>query len=106
MRVYVVDNGGQWTHREWRVLKYLGVESKIVPNTTPFEEIADIDGLVLSGGGPRIGGAASAMGRNGEYIHPADVPGLRIFGGDQVLALHPGGGAKPPQVPEFRQARL
>ena len=22
MKVYVVDNGGQWTHREWRVLKY------------------------------------------------------------------------------------
>ena len=49
MKVYVVDNGGQWTHREWRVLKYLKVETKIVPNTTPFEELRDLDGLVLSG---------------------------------------------------------
>src|SRR5437667_10649954 len=34
MRVYVVDNGGQWTHREWRVLKYLGAETKIAANDT------------------------------------------------------------------------
>ena len=43
MKVYIVDNGGQWTHREWRVLKYLDVETKIVPNTTPFEELKDLD---------------------------------------------------------------
>ena len=49
MKVYVVDNGGQWTHREWRVLRYLDVDTKIIPNTTPFEEL-DVDGLVLSGG--------------------------------------------------------
>ena len=24
----VVDNGGQWTHREWRMLRYLGVDTK------------------------------------------------------------------------------
>ena len=91
MRVYVVDNGGQWTHREWRVLKYLGVESKIVPNTTPFDEIADVDGLVLSGGAPRVGVDASAMGRNGEYIDRADFPILGICAGHQFMALHLGG---------------
>src|SRR2546426_12646433 len=106
MRVYVVDNGGQWTHREWRVLKYLGVESKIVPNTTPFEEIADIDGLVLSGGAPRIGVDASAMGRNGEDIDPADFPGLGSRAGHQFMGPPPGGGAKTSQGPEVRKGRL
>ena len=53
MRVYVVDNGGQWTHREWRVLKYLKVETKIIPNTTPFDQIGEVDALVLSGGSLR-----------------------------------------------------
>jgi len=106
MRVYVVDNGGQWTHREWRVLKYLGVESKIVPNTTPFDEIADVDGLVLSGGAPRVGVDASAMGRNGEYIDRADFPVLGICAGHQFMALHLGGDAKPSKVPEFGKARL
>ena len=27
----VIDNGGQWTHREWRMLRYLGVDTKIFP---------------------------------------------------------------------------
>ena len=26
----VVDNGGQWTHREWRMLRYLGVDTQII----------------------------------------------------------------------------
>src|SRR6266704_4037429 len=52
MRVYVVDNGGQWTHREWRVLKYLGAETKIVANDTRVSELDGLDGLVLSGGAP------------------------------------------------------
>jgi len=46
----VIDNGGQWTHREWRVLRYLGVDTKIHPNDTPLDGLRDIDGLVLSGG--------------------------------------------------------
>ena len=41
MKIYVVDNGGQWTHREWRVLRYLDVDVKIIPNTTPFYVIKD-----------------------------------------------------------------
>ncbi|MFO8132796.1 MAG: GMP synthase, partial [Thermoplasmatota archaeon] len=55
MKVYVVDNGGQWTHREWRTLRYLDVDAAIVPNTTPLHEIGDADAIVLSGGAPRIG---------------------------------------------------
>src|SRR2546422_676067 len=105
MRVYVVDNGGQWTHREWRVLKYLGVETKIVPNTTPVGELKGVDGLVLSGGAPRVGVDASAMGRNGEYIDRAGVPVLGICAGHQYMALHLGGDAKPSKVPEFGKAR-
>jgi GMP synthase (glutamine-hydrolysing) len=38
-RIYVVDNGGQWTHRIWRVLKEIGCDSKIIANTAPVEEI-------------------------------------------------------------------
>ena len=106
MRVYVVDNGGQWTHREWRVLKYLGVDAKIVPNATPFEELGDLDGLVLSGGAPRVGLDAQAMGRNGEYLDRADFPILGICAGHQFMALHLGGDAKPAKTPEFGKAQL
>ena len=51
----VVDNGGQWTHREWRMLRYLGVDTQIIENTTPIEDLRDLDGLILSGGAARIG---------------------------------------------------
>src|SRR5437879_6642246 len=68
MRVYVVDNGGQWTHREWRVLKYLGVDTKIVPNDSPVSDLKEVDGLVLSGGAPRVGIDPEEVGKKGECI--------------------------------------
>lgn len=106
MRVYVVDNGGQWTHREWRVLKYLGADTQIVPNDTPAEKLKDMDGLVLSGGAPRVGIDPSKMGRNGDYLNELDVPILGICAGHQFMAKHFGGDAAPSAVPEFGKAVL
>ena len=73
MRILVIDNGGQWTHREWRVLRDLGVEVEIVPNNTPLEDIK-ADGLVLSGGAPRVGVDAEKMGKCGDYLDKAIFP--------------------------------
>ena len=106
MRVLVIDNGGQWTHREYRVLKYLGVDTAIVPNTTPLADLGAIDGLVLSGGAPRVGIDATAMGRNGDYLDSAGVPILGICAGHQFMALHLGGEAKPAKFPEFGRAQI
>lgn len=100
MRILVIDNGGQWTHREWRVLRDLGVETEIVPNTTPLENIK-ADGIVLSGGSPRVGLNKEAMGLCGEYIDKAGVPVLGICAGHQFMATHLGGKAGPSKVPEF-----
>ncbi len=105
MRVYVVDNGGQWTHREWRVLRDLGVETKIVPNDTPVENLS-VDGLVLSGGAPRVGLDAAKMGRNGDYLEHAAYPILGICAGHQFMALHFGGKARPAEVPEFGRTEV
>lgn len=101
MRVYVVDNGGQWTHREWRVLKYLGVDTKIVPNDTPASDLRDVDGLVLSGGAPRVGIDPGKMGKNGDYLDLLTCPILGICAGHQFMAKHFGGDAAPAKVPEF-----
>lgn len=96
----VVDNGGQWTHREWRVLRDLGVETEIISNRTPLNAIK-ADGLLLSGGSPRVGLDEEAMGLCGEYIDRAGVPVLGICAGHQFMALHLGGKAAPSAVPEF-----
>lgn len=106
MKVYVIDNGGQWTHREWRVLKYLKVDTKIVPNNTPFEELADIDGLILSGGSPSVASEAGRMGRNGEYLDKATFPVLGICAGMQFTSTHFGGAIGPADRPEFGKATL
>ena len=106
MRVLVVDNGGQWTHREYRVLKYLSVDTAIVSNTTPYAQLGKLDGLVLSGGAPRVGINVAAMGRNGEYLDQAQVPVLGICAGHQFMALHFGGEAKPAKFPEFGKAQV
>ncbi|MFA5451978.1 MAG: GMP synthase subunit A [Candidatus Methanomethylophilaceae archaeon] len=101
MKVYVIDNGGQWTHREWRVLRYLQVDTKIVPNTTPFEDLQDLDGLVLSGGSPNVASDVDAMGNNGEYLDKAEYPILGICAGMQFLSEHFGGRLGPAEIPEF-----
>ncbi|QLH74850.1 MAG: GMP synthase subunit A [Methanomassiliicoccales archaeon] len=106
MKVYVIDNGGQWTHREWRVLKYLKVDTKIVPNSTPFEEIAEVDGLILSGGSPSVASEAGRMGRNGEYLDRATFPILGICAGMQFMSTHFGGTIGPAERPEFGKATL
>lgn len=106
MRIYVVDNGGQWTHREWRVLKYLQVETKIIPNDTPFDDLVDVQALVLSGGAPRVAMDAHRMGRNGEYLDRADFPILGICAGLHFTCDHFGGETAPARLPEFGSTTL
>jgi len=107
VKIFVIDNGGQWTHREWRTLKYIGVETKIMPNTTSFKQLTDegIDGLVLSGGAPRIG-LENKLGNCAEYLEKASFPILGICAGHQFMARYFGGDAKPSKIPEFGRIEL
>ena len=95
----VVDNGGQWTHREWRVLRYLGVDSMIIENTTPIDELRELDGLLLSGGAARVG-LTGELGKCGEYLE-LNLPILGICAGHQFMARHYGGDAREAPQPEF-----
>jgi GMP synthase (glutamine-hydrolysing) len=103
MKVYVVDNGGQWTHREWRVLKYLGIETKIISNTVPIKTLIDerVDALVLSGGSPSISFEAYKLGNIGEYLDSDHFAILGICVGAQFIALHYHGSVGPADTPEY-----
>jgi GMP synthase (glutamine-hydrolysing) len=106
MKVFVIDNGGQWTHREYRVLRDLDVEVRVVPNTTPFGDVEDVDGLVLSGGTPRLALDPEKMGRNSEYLEKADFPILGICAGHQFMATYFGGKSEEAAKPEYGVAKL
>lgn len=102
VKIWVVDNGGQWTHREWRVLRYLKQETEMVENDTPLSKLleANLDGLILSGGAPRVG-VEGTLGNCAEYVDNLDIPILGICAGHQFLARHFGGDAAPSVTPEF-----
>ena len=100
----VIDNGGQWTHREWRVLRYLGVDTEIHPNDTPLDGLREIDGLVLSGGAARVG-LSNELGNCGAYMD-LDVPILGICAGHQFMAGFYGGQTAEAPKPEFGAASI
>ena len=100
----VIDNGGQWTHREWRMLRYLGVDTQILPNDTPVGELRDLDGLILSGGAARVG-LTGELGNCADYLS-LEVPILGICAGHQFMARHYGGEAGEAQKPEFGAATI
>jgi GMP synthase (glutamine-hydrolysing) len=100
----VVDNGGQWTHREWRMLRYLGVDTKIISNTTPITELRELDGLILSGGAARVG-LTGELGNCGAYLE-LEIPILGICAGHQFMAGYYGGSAAEALAPEFGAATI
>lgn len=95
----VIDNGGQWTHREWRMLRYLGCDTRIIDNDTFVDELREIDALLLSGGAARVG-LTGELGNCGQYLD-LDIPILGICAGHQFMARHYGGGCREAPRPEF-----
>ncbi len=95
----VIDNGGQWTHREWRMLRYLGCDTKIIANNVPVSELRELDALLLSGGAARVG-LTGELGNCGEFLK-LDMPILGICAGHQFMARHYGGDCRAAPNPEF-----
>jgi len=106
IKIYVLDNGGQWTHREWRVLRELGVSTEIKRNDVPIEDLQDADGLVLSGGAATIEYETFKLGKTGEYLEKMNIPILGICAGAQFMGLYYGGKVGRANVPEFGKVKV
>ncbi len=86
VKIYVVYNYGQYNHLIYRTLRDLGVETKLIENTTPVEELKDLDGIVI-GGGPSL----DKTGNCEIYVKELDIPILGICLGHQLIAKVFGG---------------
>lgn len=108
MKVYVVDNGSQWTHLQYRALRDMKADTKVVANTTPVQELKDakLDGLILSGGAARVG-LDGKLGAVGDYLDQLQIPILGVCAGHQYMAKHFGGIASPGKKgPEFGMVEI
>lgn len=88
LRVYVVNNYGQFCHLIYRALRELGVKTEVLKNTLTFEEILnkELDGLILSGG-PSL----ERTGNCQSYVRELEIPILGICLGHQLMAVAYGG---------------
>ena len=88
LKILVVNNYGQFCHLNHRAVRDLDMDTKIIPNTTPIEDILaeEPDGLILSGG-PEMDRAGLCF----DYVRKIDLPILGICLGHQAIALAYGG---------------
>ncbi len=110
MKIIVIDNGGQYCHRIYRTFQDLGVQAEIKPNTTPFEEIKNADGLALSGSGVLLS-AEQPLGNCPEFLDKFSGPIIGLCAGHQLIASHFGGKVQAAvetesQSPEFGKAEI
>ncbi|MGC8562609.1 MAG: GMP synthase subunit A [Thermoplasmata archaeon] len=106
LKIYVIDNGGQWTHREWRVIRDLDVDCEIKSNASTLDEISDADGIVLSGGAPSIAYESFKLGNTSEFLDKMNVPILGICVGAQFMGMHYGTRVSPAVHPEFGRVEI
>lgn len=101
--IIIINNLGQYNHRISRTLTYLGIENKLIPNTTSYEDIMTLnpDGIIL-GGGPSI----NNIGNCEEIIQKAEVPILGICLGHQIIANVFGGETKSADIESYAQIEI
>jgi GMP synthase (glutamine-hydrolysing) len=90
--IYVVNNHGQFNHLIQRMLRDLDIGARMIPNTTPADEVAaGCRGIVL-GGGPTI----ERAGNCASYL-ALGLPVLGICLGLHIIATACGGVVRPGQ---------
>jgi|TARA_B100001964_G_C14240928_1_gene604983 GMP synthase (glutamine-hydrolysing) len=103
--VFVIANQGQYNHRIYRTLKYLGVKSQLVQNSITPEEIKSggCKGLIIGGGQ-----CFEISGNSGQIIKhfAGKIPILGICLGHQLIAELFGGKVRTAKVGEYADSKI
>jgi len=103
--VLVIANVGQYNHRIYRTLKYLGTNAKLVQNNITLEEIETEGpkGIVI-GGGQYLEGSGSS----GEIIkqYAGEIPIMGICLGQQLMAKLYGGEVITADIGEYAESEI
>jgi GMP synthase (glutamine-hydrolysing) len=104
MVVFVIDNGGQYTHVIWRTVRDLGYEAEIRGKGARYEEIEGASHIILSGGP----GSAykDSFPLNEEIIRKFQRPLLGICLGHQLIAHILGGKVERGKHAEYGIMRI
>ncbi|HTY14498.1 MAG TPA: GMP synthase subunit A [Methanoregulaceae archaeon] len=99
--IYVVNNFGQFNHLILRMLRDLSIDAKMIPNSTPPDQVAGAcRGLVL-GGGPTMDRAGNCS----DYLH-LGIPVLGICLGLHIIASSFGGVVRPGKFGGYGAVRV
>jgi GMP synthase (glutamine-hydrolysing) len=103
--IAIIANRGQYNHRIYRTLKYLGAESRLVKNDiTPVELRKLKPEAIIIGGGPFLDESGNTKQIIGDFY-----PGLPILGiclGHQILAEFFGGEVREAEVGEYADSTI
>jgi len=105
MKILVIANRGQYNHRIYRTLKYLGAEAKLVQNDVSIDEVAneDPEGIVV-GGGPFLDEAGNSNDIIDSFYK--ELPILGICLGQQLIAKQFGGEVSTAKVGEYADCEI
>ncbi|RMF90874.1 MAG: glutamine-hydrolyzing GMP synthase [Nitrospinota bacterium] len=103
-QIVVLNAGGQYCHLIARRIRDMGVYTEIKEIDTPWEALAGVRGIIISGGPHSVYAPASpTMDRR---LFSLGVPILGICYGHQLLAQVLGGKVTPGEVKEYGLAHL
>jgi GMP synthase (glutamine-hydrolysing) len=103
--IAIIANRGQYNHRIYRTLKYLGAQSRLIKNdATPADlRSLEIEGIVI-GGGPFL--EESGNTRDIVLEFHKELPILGICLGHQILAETFGGSVTEAEVGEYADTMI
>lgn len=105
MKILVIANRGQYNHRIYRTLKYLGTDARLVQNSISVDDVVEERpaGIVI-GGGPHINEIGNSSNIIEEFFK--ELPILGICLGHQLIAKLFGGEVRTADVGEYANCEI